>query len=368
MKEDIRVQKEIIIYGAGYCGLLLSDILLQTGEYRILRFMDQSADKAGRSFHNIPVLLPVSCKKMEQDVMVVVGMLKKFPIYETIKNSLLQLGYQNIMHVYDFMQQSSKLSSNNLIFQSDKAILESHKAEITQVYNRLNDEISRRTYAAILTYLAGETEAIIPSYPYEEQYFAYDVYQKIQDEVFVDCGAFRGDILDFFIRNVHNEFERYIAIEPDGDNAARIRKSGMKKDERIQVIQKAISNRKETLHMKNYFNENSVVVSDGDIRVEAETLDSLLEQLHISPTFVKVDIEGYEAKLLQGGEKTLIENNPVVAIAIYHRISDFWRIPLYFMEHFPENKFYIRSYMNVNETCLYSVPVYRRNEMEGGHQ
>ena len=47
--------------------------------------------------------------------------------------------------------------------------------------------------------------------------------------------------------------------------------------------------------------------------VEARTLDSLVERLHIPvPNLIKIDVEGHEECVLWGAVKTLRESSPVV--------------------------------------------------------
>lgn len=51
--------------------------------------------------------------------------------------------------------------------------------------------------------------------PFDEHYFAYDIYRKTDYEVFIDCGAFTGDTLDIFVRNNNGKYKSYVGIETD---------------------------------------------------------------------------------------------------------------------------------------------------------
>jgi FkbM family methyltransferase len=74
-------------------------------------------------------------------------------------------------------------------------------------------------------------------------------------------------------------------------------------------------------------------------------------------TFIKMDIEGGEIEALMGMSETIRLARPVLAIAIYHRSTDFVIIPLMVMSMCDNYDFYIRTYgWHSVETILYAVP------------
>ena len=93
-------------------------------------------------------------------------------------------------------------------------------------------------------------------------------------------------------------------------------------------------------------------------------MDSLAEELH--PTILKIDVEGWESRLLDGAEMIIRRNKPIIAIAVYHREQDFWEIPLRLKELVSDYRFYLRSYLNIAETVLYAVPPGRLQQEEHG--
>ena len=55
------------------------------------------------------------------------------------------------------------------------------------------------------------------------------------------------------------------------------------------------------------------VAAQGDIEVEANTVDDLVHCGRIAPpTLLKIDVEGHEASVLQGSRATLQKYKPVV--------------------------------------------------------
>ena len=58
----------------------------------------------------------------------------------------------------------------------------------------------------------------------------------------------------------------------------------------------------------------------------AETIDALVEGSR--PTFVKLDIVGFETEALVGARATIDRHGPILAVCVYHRQRDLWEIPL----------------------------------------
>jgi len=68
-----------------------------------------------------------------------------------------------------------------------------------------------------------------------------------------------------------------------------------------------------------------VIADDLDsksMRINIETLDAACDRLHCYPTYLKVDIEGYEQKMLEGAAETISSLRPKIAITTYHDEND----------------------------------------------
>lgn len=88
--------------------------------------------------------------------------------------------------------------------------------------------------------------------------------------------------------------------------------------------------------------------------VKTISIDEMLEGEKC--TFIKMDIEGAEMEALQGAQKSISKYYPKLAISIYHKDDDLWKIPYYIKKTWPEYKLYIRHYTYVTtETVLYAT-------------
>ena len=56
----------------------------------------------------------------------------------------------------------------------------------------------------------------------ESEYFPDDLYEYLDDEVLVDCGAYSGDTISRFMKRRGNNFSYIYAFEPDLVNVANL--------------------------------------------------------------------------------------------------------------------------------------------------
>lgn len=86
----------------------------------------------------------------------------------------------------------------------------------------------------------------------------------------------------------------------------------------FQGTKKAISNEQTTLRFEETGTVSSHVSPDGGISVATTRLDDELEKL----TLLKLDIEGFEARALEGASHLIRTQLPRMAICVYHYAQD----------------------------------------------
>ncbi|WP_297201817.1 FkbM family methyltransferase [uncultured Flavonifractor sp.] len=264
------------------------------------------------------------------------------------------------------------ISYNDLVLDdimgSDKELNDytASKAELFTVFDLLADDLSREIYTNIFCLrvapdLANTTYEAMCTLP---QYFPQDIIQLTQDECFVDCGAYIGDTLEIFSNLTDAKFKKYYAFELDENNFAEL----LKKGELIQANSK--NGAKVICYPYGVWKEDTMIsygtmASADSYSVynprEVKTarmikLDSLLR--HEKVSFIKMDIEGSELEALKGAQTIIKEQRPKMAICVYHKIEDLWKIPLFLHKINPEYKIYIRHHAKfwVSETVCYAIP------------
>ena len=81
----------------------------------------------------------------------------------------------------------------------------------------------------------------------------------------------------------------------------------------------------------------------ADIPVKCMTMDTFCSQ-EIVPTFVKIDVEGFELSVLEGMERLIKNESPTIAISIYHKPEHFFEIPEYILSLNSAYSVYVRHY------------------------
>lgn len=349
----------IVLYGAGYGGLMFLELLRKNGMEPEC-FLDASPRKQGRRIMGIPVYAPD--RIWVEHAVVIVCLLSMGETYRQIKAGMMALGCQNVFHLYELRGDRTLFADQPLIISPDCRLLWENRASLYHVYQGLGDKLSRQVLSSILRFLWGDLEAAIPSLPMKDQYFADDIYTLGQNAVFADCGAHVGEILQQFLLRSEGNFDAYWAFEPDEKNICSLETAcPVWCRQRVHIIHTALGERSKTVRIRNYDGNNSVIREDGEEEAPCVPLDRFAQSLH--PTVIKVDVEGWELPLLTGAQEIIRRDQPVLAIAVYHREQDFWEIPLFLERLVPDYRFYLRSYLNVTETILYAIPPeYKENK------
>lgn len=176
---------------------------------------------------------------------------------------------------------------------------------------------------------------------------------KMKNKIFFDLGSFDGKdtirAIDYFAKD---EIRVY-AMEPDKKNYINCAEHLRVYMNTVILQNKGIGDKKET----KSFMEGGVSAKfseNGNVLIEVDTIDHLADSQDVG--FIKMDIEGYEESALDGGIETIKRCSPILAISIYHKRSDIWRIPLKILEINPKYQFYLGHYsFGWDDTVLYGI-------------
>ena len=186
------------------------------------------------------------------------------------------------------------------------------------------------------------------------QYFDLPDIFFSKDEIFVDVGAFNGDTSRYFAERVNNSYNHIYVFEPNVKQYYDC-KNKLSDLSNITIIQKATWNKKGTISFAEN-GEGSCISSDAKVDniVETITLDEVLAGQRV--TFIKMDVEGAEFNSLLGAENIIRKYKPKLAISVYHKRDDIWKIPMLLLQFNPNYLFYLRTYsFTGNDTVLYAL-------------
>jgi FkbM family methyltransferase len=143
---------------------------------------------------------------------------------------------------------------------------------------------------------------------FEESMFL--IHNLKKNDVFVDVGANLGH---FSILASGISKAKVIAIEPIESTVNKLKKNlalnGLL--DNVTVFNYGVGDKEEILDFttnNNSMNAVSTVQTEKTIKIQVKTLNELLK--NINPTFIKIDVEGYEYNVIKGANKVL--GNPTL--------------------------------------------------------
>lgn len=219
--------------------------------------------------------------------------------------------------------------------------------DFVRIADRLDDEHSRATlFANLLFRLTYDRSYIMQTCasPLDEYFSSYattSTFRMGTREHFCDCGAYQGPIVRKFLEATGHRYGSITAFEPDRINFEALGRIMPLPLPNFRTVNKAVSSHHETLRFRETGTVSSYITNDGTVEVSTTKLDDELEKL----TFLKMDVEGFEAKTLQGVAGLLREQRPRVAACVYHYAQDLLDV----MEQFDRN---VENYnFRLRQTC-----------------
>ena len=134
-------------------------------------------------------------------------------------------------------------------------------------------------------------------------------------------------------------------------------KNNLAKYDNIIYRNVAVSDKEETLYIKesNIDASANIVNNEGNNEIKATTIDNDIKE---KISIIKMDIEGYEQKAINGAINHIKNDNPILLISVYHNNEDLWKIPRLVDDINPNYQFYLRCYgseLFPTEIILYAI-------------
>ncbi|KAB3526636.1 FkbM family methyltransferase [Alkaliphilus serpentinus] len=268
----------------------------------------------------------------------------------TAMNKLTDSGYKNVINYLHLYLHDQHLGISRYFYNTVDDI-NNNELNYFWLYEILGDPESRATLKKLVDFKYNLNIDSMRDFCFNigGQYFE-DFLPSGIDEVFVDCGGYDGFTTKAFI-NRYPQYKEIYYIEPFRPFFEASKKT-LKDYENIKFYNNA------TYCAKEYINFDvngsaSYISEDGNTKVQAITLDEIIAS---EVTFIKMDVEGAEYESLLGAQRVIKEYKPKLAICVYHKQEDFWRIPKLVLSYNPDYKVYLRHYTEgVLETVMYFI-------------
>ena len=257
----------------------------------------------------------------------------------------------------EFMPYGDKNSKLDDYFR--KTIIATEKnvrQKVFKAWSLFQDRLSQATYLAVLKRYLLKSDTFIPlsdGRMYFEKFFSLN-----PNEVVIDCGAYTGDTLKEYLEHVCSDVAEYNLIEPD-PRTCKILTKNVKKlpvdQKKLRIWPNAVGHTLGTLSFESIGDYESKVSPDnGNIKVPVITLDTAFKGS--TPTFIKMDVEGYEAFTLLGGRELIKRTRPILAVCVYHYSFDLWDLPLMVANFAKGYRFVLRAYAEMFDYICYCIP------------
>lgn len=339
---------EVWILGSGSFARLLFEELSNKG-CKVLGYLD---DYRSGSIDGVQIEKIVSVPKQSS---VVIGILNP---YVSILDRVCALRELGISDIWSPPRIAAVLGSQEVVFESfwlttDPSFHEEVDKHIEFVLSNLSENYSRDLFIRTLNYrLTGDVEHLNPPEPVIDQYFPKDLDFMSNCVNYVDIGSFDGDT----VRSLNHHGIKpnlYLGFEPDLENYSKLSLEVEKSGFNYLIFPLGTSSSTRQFSFISNGSSSAGISEDGESKIQCVALDELLG---MPVTHIKMDIEGAELDTLKGLKKTISRHAPNLAVSVYHKPDDMWRLMQEIIEYKSSYQFYLRCYGEQTfETVLYAI-------------
>ncbi len=340
----IKVNRPLALYGAGNLGRMAKEYFARIG-IKVEYVVDQNAEEYRQDifWNGIKLLSPdeVDANQKRNDLLAVCVV--NYP-FDPLKEDLSQQGWKNIVPFYDIAEayhDRHPLSNGWFANPLDSLSID----RICYVLNTWADDVSRAHHLQFIAWHLLREEWSFDDSPVNtaNRYFIPEILGVLSDdESFADIGAHNGSVSMRFIELTNGKFKRIWAIEPDPNNLLdfqrQMQESVNRLNDKIEVIPSVIGKSAGDGMFSTGLGYVSQLSELGDTPVAIATVDLM----NISPSFIKLHIEGGELDALEGAKETIDEYRPIIASTSYHNDDGLWKLPAWMMENLHEYNFFMR--------------------------
>ena len=267
-----------------------------------------------------------------------------------VKNALDKMGFKNINYLALCKYSDLQLSSPDFIddFKDDFI---NNKSEYENTYNLLADDKSKKIFEKVINFKISYDLDFMQGFTndHENQYFDKEIIPEIQNIRFADGGGYVGDTLKEIIKN-YPDFKKIYCIEPNALHI-NIAKRDFGDIDNIEFINCGLGSE------KIEDSKSEEIQNNCAHDYQATNINSIDNLINDRIDYIKLDIEGAEQDTIVGAKNTIKKYRPILAICIYHKAEDWYKIPKLVLAIEKDYDIYIRHYMEgIYETVMYFIP------------
>ena len=350
-----------LLFGAGNLGRKVLQILKQRGKTPIA-FIDNNASLWQKDVDGVPVMSPAeAATRFDPRVTGVITTIWSGEATDRMADRirpLERLGFRKIaLFGHLAWKYPAGLLPHYTLDKPSKVL--DRATNIMTAFQLLADDESRDIFVSNIEWRLLLDYDVLPPPSREEIYFNQKFVGRLDAEVLYDIGAFTGDSTKSFLATERGKkFGEIHMFEPSRNN--------------FRILQEYVG----SLGIQpGKIVPHCLALGDtvGEIQVEADhgpssrvgtgnqtvpitTIDEISTTIPV-PTFIKMDVEGFEPQCLQGARKTITRTAPAVAVSVYHIQSHLWDILLQLHDYRSDYTFRLCAHCPDGwDLVLYAVP------------
>jgi FkbM family methyltransferase len=350
---DVANLRSLVIVGAAVEGQRLARIC-QAHDIRIDAIVDDDPRKSASVIAGLSVAPVATLTALPKSTPIVVASHRVLRITQRLRD----LGFKTVVPFAMLQVLAPQIFPPHMFYDGLLDDLCTDRAEYQALSERLADDHSRQVLDAVIGFRRTLDPAVLaPLVTEHDLYGPEGLFEFANDEVYVDGGSYDGDTIRSFIERVHGRFDAVYAFEPDPVTFAKLRDNFLN-EPRVHPIHAGLYSHGGSLRFRDDASRGAIFAADGEIEMPVTTIDEVLGDRRL--TYVKMNIEGAEIDALRGGRNAISKWRPRLALSVYHRASDLWRIPQLVLELNPDYELYLRQHDGgIIETVLYALPASR---------
>jgi FkbM family methyltransferase len=361
MLKSLSVGSRVLVYGTGGFAKSVANNSIKIG-YEVVGFVD-----------HVNVHLPVILNNLEYEVFdsqdlpdsgsydaILLGIGNGYADLNNIYQELLRHTTKDSIYSpveFSYLCGRNGINLDCYWMQSESDFYGEYSREIIETLKIFEDDQSRSLFLQILKYREfGELSDLPHPDLNSEQYLPTGLSTPPKNLRMLDLGACKGENLEFFLNRGHIvDFASF--FEPDYSNFVFLaEKLRALKIQNSLVLPLAAWDETKLLSFEASSDTSSHLVEAGDSFIQAVNLSDFLATTSVN--YIKMDIEGAEYEALLGLEPIIKRDCPHLAISVYHKPDDMWKIGLWLHSKFGnEYTFHLRVYnFQTFDTLLYAIP------------
>jgi len=348
----------VVLFGSGTLGKRALNLLRGIGA-QVLAFTDNNQTNWGTVIENVPVLSPQEAARLySTSAVFFVTIWNDHHWYRDTLADLSALGCTSTSTYAPIFWRFPDTFLTLLLLNEPPHRVYEDSANVFRAETLWADEESLHIYRANIAWRAVGDAAELPGPPLLSTYFPEDLFRLRADDSLLDCGAFDGDTIRQLLSECPMGIANIYGVEADAVSFENLKNYiaslPFKIGKTIHPLECAVGKERCQLRFECSGSLTSKE-SDEGILVECFTIDELFKDKTIS--IIKMDIEGAEYGALLGARATLMRDQPILAICVYHTQNDIWRIPLLIHDMLPNHLCFLRAYEGDGfQTVFYAVP------------